>query len=256
MAEILGYNLVGTGPSRLIVLNDWISDTTSWDQCLPLIDRERSSWAFVDLRGYGRSMEIVGDHTLQEAVDDVLATADALGWKSFTVVGHSMSSLIALHLAQAHSAKVERVVVISPPPPSGLGADSATIEFLQGVALGDRDQRIAGLDLMWGDRLSIGWNAYKAARWAETATPQAAADYVDMFARIGMPDPAGKVGVPVLAITGEQDADIMRRESVRALLSPLCASLEIQSLADSGHYPMQEAGPLCYTYIERFLRSG
>jgi 3-oxoadipate enol-lactonase len=253
MTEVLGHRIVGAGSARLILLNDWMSDTTSWDMCCPLIDKERCSWAFVDLRGYGRSRTIPGVHTLSEAAADVLRTTDALGWERFAVVGHSMSSLIALHLAQIQPARIERVVVIAPPPPTGLGADDATLDYLRSVASGDSRQRLAGLEMMWGDRLSPRWRAFKAARWQETADPQAASDYVDMFARHGLPEPARPIHMPVLAVTGEQDAEVMRADAVRTLLSPLCRNLFVQPIAESSHYPMQEAPPLTYSCVERFV---
>jgi len=253
MAEILGYSMVGVGSTRLILLNDWMSDTSSWDQCRALIDTQRGSWAFLDLRGYGRSRAIRGVHTLSEAAADVLQTADSLGWARFGVVGHSMSSLIALHLAQTQRERVERVVVIAPPPPAGLGADAASLDYLRSVALAGTNQRLAGLELMWGDRLSPGWRAFKAARWQETADPQAAADYVDLFGKQGLPDPRLPIRVPVLAITGEQDAEVMRAAMVRELLAPLCTNLVVQPITESGHYPMQEAPPLTLTYVERFM---
>ena len=57
----------------------------------------------VDLRGYGRSRGRTGAFTLEEAAADVLALGDALGLTRFAVVGHSMSPLVALHLAPHHA---------------------------------------------------------------------------------------------------------------------------------------------------------
>jgi pimeloyl-ACP methyl ester carboxylesterase len=74
-----------------------------------------------------------------------------------------------------------------------------------------------------------------------------------MFARDGLPDRTVRVTVPVLAITGEQDAPPMRAEAVTRALSPLCADLVVTPLVDSGHYPMQEMPPLLVTLVERFL---
>lgn len=255
MAKVLGHRVVGTGPCPAIVLNDWIGDTTTWEAVLPLLDFERFCWAMTDLRGYGRSREIEGDHTLVEATADVLRTADALGWDRFAIVAHSMSSLVALHVGQIAAERIDRIVLITPPPPSGLGADEATVEYLRSVALGDRVQILACLEAMWGDRLSKRWQVHKAERWQNAANPRAAADYVEMFARHGLPDSKRKVTTPVLAITGEQDAEIMRSDAVRQALSPLCSDLIVQPINDVGHYPMQEAPPLTYTLVERFLAS-
>jgi hypothetical protein len=57
----------------------------------------------------------------------------------------------------------------------------------------------------------------------------------------------------VLAVTGEQDIEIMRQVSVTKLLAPVCERLTVTPLAECGHYPMQEAPPLLVAIIERFL---
>lgn len=253
MPEILGHVVVGRGPCRALLLNDWIGDTTTWDPVLPLLDRDRMTWAMTDLRGYGRSRMIAGVHDLFEAAADVLATADALGWERFAVVGHSMSSLIALHLGRTAAARVERLVVVAPPPPGGLEADDATMQRLRDVALGNRASRMAALGAMWGDRLSSRWLELKAERWEQAADPQAVADYVDLFATTGLPDRVTEIDIPVLAITGERDAEAMRSAAVCRALVPLCAEFDVESVEDAAHYPMQEAPPLTYTFMERFL---
>ena len=77
----LGLGAVDGGPQRLIVMNDWVSDTSSWQPVRPYLDGQRQSWAFVDLRGYGRSRDLAGRYTQEEPARDVLAVADHLGWR-------------------------------------------------------------------------------------------------------------------------------------------------------------------------------
>jgi 3-oxoadipate enol-lactonase len=249
----LGYDRVGSGARRVIVLNDWLCDTSTWDGARAYLDGERFTWAFTDLRGYGRSRGRAGAFTVVEAAADVLESADALGWERFAIVGHSMSTLVALHLAQHRAERIERVVLLTPPPPSGFGADDAALEASRAYAGADEATRAARLKERFGERLSPGWAAYKAARWSATADPEAAAAYVAMFARDGLPDRTARVTVPVLAITGEHDAPPMRSEAVTRGLSPLCDRLAVVPLADSGHYPMQEMPPLVVAHVERFL---
>ena len=252
-ARPIGHELVGEGPVHVVVMNDWLCDTQTWDAARAFLDGARFTFAFADLRGYGRSRGRKGTFTLKEAAEDVLALADALGWKRFAVVGHSMSSLVALHLAQHHADRVERVVVLTPPPPTGFGADDAALSASQALALADDDARLRILPQLFGSRLSSGWTSYKAARWRASADPAAAAGYVAMFARDGLPDLSARVRVPVLAVTGEQDAPPMRHEAVTGALGPLCDELLVAPLADCGHYPMQELPPLTVALMERFL---
>ncbi len=250
---MIGYRTAGSGPLGVMVLNDWMCDTSTWDGVRAYLDESRFTWVFADLRGYGRSMGQAGTFTVLEAAADVMAVADALGWQRFAVIGHSMSSLVALHLAQQHPDRIDRVVVLTPPPPGGFGADPATLEAMQSGARSDDAQRIGALTARWGDRLSAQWIRFKAMRWRACANPEAVAAYVLMFARDGMPNPTAPIAVPTLAVTGEQDAEIMRCQSVTTLLAPLCERLTVVPIIDSGHYPMQEAPPLLVTIVERFL---
>lgn len=253
MSGIIGYHSVGSGSFGVIVLNDWLCDTSTWDGARAYLDEGRFTWAFADLRGYGRSMGRRGTFTLAEAATDVVRLADALGWRRFALVGHSMSSLVALHLAQHLPDRIDRAVVLTPPPPSGFGADGAAVEAMQAVARGDDSKRLHLLRAMWGDRLCERWLHFKAARFRACADPEAVAAYVPMFARDGLPDATARITVPLLAVTGEQDAEIMRREAVTRFLAPLCERLVVTPLADCGHYPMQEVPPLLVTILERFL---
>jgi pimeloyl-ACP methyl ester carboxylesterase len=250
---MLGHDEVGTGPRVVVVLNDWIGDTSTWDGARAYLDGERFTWAFTDLRGYGRSKGQSGAFTVSEAAADVIALADAQGWDRISVVGHSMSTLIALHLAQRASERIERVVMVTPPPPAGFGVDDATLAAMQSVGHGDDAQRVRALRRMVGERLSEGWLRFKAERWRATSDAEAVAGYVAMFARDGVPTSTARVRCPLLAVTGEHDAPPMRSAAVRELLGPLCDELEVAALLDCGHYPMQEAPPLLVATVERFL---
>src|SRR4051812_11177149 len=130
---MLGHTSVGTGDCKVVVLNDWLCDTSTWDGARPYMDAARYTWAFGDLRGYGRSRGQRGAFTAEEGAGDVLELADVLGWRSFSVVGHSMSTLVAIHLAQHAPDRVTRAVLITPPPPSGFDYDDATLEAVRAV---------------------------------------------------------------------------------------------------------------------------
>jgi pimeloyl-ACP methyl ester carboxylesterase len=251
--NMIGFETVGSGKSGVVVLNDWLCDTSTWDGARPYLDGDRFTWAFADLRGYGRSRDRRGKFTVEEAAADVADVMDALGWGRFSIVGHSMSSLVALHLGQQLSDRVERAVVLTPPPPTGFGVDDARLDAMQAVARGDDAKRTKTLRAMWGDRLSESWIRFKVERWRACADPEAVAGYVPMFARDGLPNPVAAVAVPVLAVTGELDGEHMRRAAVDAALAPLCKRLVVTPIADSGHYPMQETPPLLVSILQRFL---
>jgi 3-oxoadipate enol-lactonase len=253
MAAPLGHEVVGSGPTRVIIMNDWLCDTSTWDGARAFLDGARFSFAFADLRGYGRSRGRSGSFTVTEAASDVLALAQLLKWPRFSIVGHSMSALVALHLAQQHAHHIPRAVVLTPPPPTGFGADEAMISASRALALADDPARMTVFEQRFGTRLSSAWTKYKAARFRASVDPEAAAAYVSLFARDGLPDPTTPITIPVLAITGEQDAPPMRQAAVEQSLGAICAQLVVAPLTDSGHYPMQEMPPLTVALVERFL---
>jgi pimeloyl-ACP methyl ester carboxylesterase len=251
--QILGHVVVGRGPVRVIVLNDWLSDTSSWDAARNYLDEESVTYVFADLRGYGRSRGLGGAYTVKEAAGDVLELASSLGFERFAIVGHSMSALIALYLAQHAPQRIERAALLTPAPPRGFGGDQATVDHFTSVSLGDDAKRLTALNAFVGDRLSHVWVQYKLSRWRATAEPRAVAGYALMFVRDGLPEPELKVRVPVLAITGEQDGDAMRSAATKKALEPLCERLTVIPLEQCGHYPMQEVPPLLVSHLERFI---
>ena len=125
---------------------------------------------------------------------------------------------------------------------------------MRALALGDDEVRADALRRVWGDRLPETWLRFKVRQWRAAAGPAAVAAYVEVFGRQGMPDPVTAVEVPVLAVTGEEDAEPMRAAAVRAGLAALCPDLEVVPLLQCGHYPMQEVPVLLAAVLERFLR--
>jgi len=249
--QVIGHEVLGSGPRRLIVMNDWLCDTSTWQSARAYLDLSRFSWCFADLRGYGRSRDRTGSFTALEAAADVLALADALGWQRFSIVGHSMSTYVALHLGQHSSTRVERVVLITPGPPRGFGADTAWLETAQANTRDDA-RRAQAVRERFAARLSPGWGEYKCRRWLEVSDSEAAAMYIAMYARDGLPTPDVSVALPVLAITGGEDAPVMRKAAALENLSPLCPNLEVAELTQCGHYPMEEMPPLTVSLVENF----
>ncbi|MBE1527995.1 pimeloyl-ACP methyl ester carboxylesterase [Sphingopyxis sp. OAS728] len=225
-------------------MNDWIGDTTTWDPCLPYLDKHAAEWIFADLRGYGRSRHLAGPFDALQSASDIAALADGLGVPRFVIVGHSMSSIVALHLAQSRPELVQGVVLITPPPFTG-GAPADIIVGAKAIAHADDEGRREALRQMWGDRLSNEWIDFKVARWREAAAPEAVAGYVDMFARVGLPLGTRPVAAQVVAIVGEVDPNpMMRPAAVGDALAPIQSGARLIPIADAGHYPMQEAPPL------------
>jgi 3-oxoadipate enol-lactonase len=254
MSVDLGFKQYGEGPVQTIRLHDWFCDHTNWDAILPYLTPDQFTYVFADLRGYGDSRHLPGDYTLEEAAGDVTALADHLGWKTFSLIGHSMSGLVVQRVPQLVEARVARVVAITPVPPVGVGLDQATVEMFQKIALGDDQARLSAVGSMWGDRLSPSWVKYKLRRWRETAQPPAAAKYVEMWGLEEISSGALGIKTPMLIVAAERDAPPFQADALNTSMMPFYPNARLVSLKECGHYPMQEQPPLLATIIERFLR--
>ncbi len=47
--QVLGHEKIGTGAVNIIVMIDWISDTSSWDSAKPYLGLEEFTWVFAEL---------------------------------------------------------------------------------------------------------------------------------------------------------------------------------------------------------------
>jgi pimeloyl-ACP methyl ester carboxylesterase len=249
----LGFTQYGDGSVRAIVLHDWFCDHTNWDAMTPYLNPDQFTYVFADLRGYGDSRNLSGEYTLGEAASDVIALGDRLGWKTFSLIGHSMSGLVVQRIPQLVEGRVSRVVAITPVPAVGIGLDQATVELFQAIALGDDQARLAAVGPMWGDRLSATWTKYKLRRWRETVEPRAAAKYVEMWGCENVSEGVGGIKTPMLIIAAEKDAAPFQAAALNTSTLPFYPNGRLVSLGACGHYPMQEQPPLLATLIERFL---
>jgi pimeloyl-ACP methyl ester carboxylesterase len=147
-----GLSFGNGGGERVLAIHGWLDNAASFVALAPLL--EGVELVAIDLPGHGHS-----DHRAPGAyyhyvdyLGDVLGAADALGWESFSVLGHSLGAAIASVLAAAAPARVRQAWLIE-----GLGpiatAESKALELLR-RALGDREA-IAAKSLRVFDALEV-----------------------------------------------------------------------------------------------------
>lgn len=127
----------GTGPA-IVLLHGIGSGAASWLQvALQLSQARVVAW---DAPGYGDSTPLPDAQPKAEAYAERLRrTLDALGIEHCMLVGHSLGALTAAAFAQAHPARVTRLVLIS--PARGYGASERAVQSLQ-----VRSKRLAALE--------------------------------------------------------------------------------------------------------------
>lgn len=251
---VLAHSRDGHGIERVLVLHDWLADSTEYDPAIPYFDLTTLTLARVDLPGYGGSraspVRGVDAATLDR---DVLAVADHLKWARFHLLAHSMSTVVAQRLARSAVERLASVTLVTPLPPGLIYPDSV-VDSLRAVGR-HPDRRHGAFASRWGTRLSARWLEWKLERWAARSDPEAVAAYVDLFARSDLATTRAAVDVPVLAITGTEDAPHFARTAVEPAIRAVYPDAVVEDIPGAGHYPMQETPPLFASLVERFVRA-
>jgi len=248
------YSTVGTGSEKVLVLHDWLGDRKNYDPVHPYLDTDTFQFAFVDLRGYGESMNIEGAFTVDEAARDTLSVADALGWESFHIVGHSMTGMVIQKVAVLASDRVDSMVAATPVHAGGMQPDDQTHSFLTDVAR--KPEIMAKLvDMLTGGKLSNEWQRFKVRRAMQRSTEAARLGYLDMFAHVDFSDEVDGSEIPLLVVLGRNDIDAFQPSAIGQTFGRWYKNVEIMQIANAGHYPMQETPVRYATMVQTFIRN-
>lgn len=254
---ILGYELYGSGPEKVIVFHDWMGDSANYDAVRPWLDGDAFSYAFAEVRGYGASQGLKGDYSTEEVAADTLRLADHLGWQRFHLVGHSMNGMAGFKTIlrdwQADS-RIKSFVAVTPVTPDGYPASEEDRAFLNAAIADDETARNAFAGLT-GGKLNAAWGRRKTARNRATSRPDATRGYYDMWLAedFSAEFKAAKIGTPTLVIGGRNDLPGFQESYYAKTIAQWLPSVSFAYIENAGHYPMQETPVLFATLLEEHL---
>lgn len=114
----------GTADTPVLFLHSFAGDCTHWSAVLEALAPRRRVVAF-DFSGHGLSPAARGRYSIRRLAQDVLTVANAQNLEHFVLVGHSMGALVAAEFAATAPQRVQKLVLVDPPPaPGALPPDS------------------------------------------------------------------------------------------------------------------------------------
>ena len=185
-----------------------------------------------DLRGFGEASDTPAKWSVDESADDIEARIAAQNIERYTLIGHSMGGKIALALAARAPKGLERLVLLtpSPPTPEPMSADGRK-RLLEGFGVrASAEETVSQItahplppdlhELSVADILRSKPGAWRA--WLEVGSRE------NIAARMN------RIRVPVSVVAGECDSvmtpALLRREVVERL-----ADAQLHTIPNAAH---------------------
>jgi pimeloyl-ACP methyl ester carboxylesterase len=246
------HHRVGTGPHCVIAIHGWFTDRHGFAAMEDALDHTAFSYAFMDIRGYGDLQKADGPYTMDQVAIDALELADALGWQTFSVIGHSMGAKAVQRVLVRAPERVRKVVALTPVPASSVPFDEQGWALFSGAP--ERpENRYAIIDFTTGNRLTPTWINHMVTYSLAHSTREAFADYLTSWAKDDFSAEVKGRSHPVLVLVGAHDP-ALSAEVMEATWLAWYPNATLEVMPNAGHYPMDETPIALATAIEAFLR--
>lgn len=120
-SKLAGLRIDNGKRHRILCVHGWLDNANSFSPLLPLL--ENAEIVAIDLPGHGYSDHQNALYSVAANSHTVLAAAKALGWNSFTLVGHSLGGCIAPFSTVAAEQMIEKLILIEAAGPRSESAD-------------------------------------------------------------------------------------------------------------------------------------
>jgi pimeloyl-ACP methyl ester carboxylesterase len=249
----IGYTKIGSGSEKVLVLHGWFGDYDVWAPTFNSLNKDIFTYVFVDYRGYGKSENQQGDYSMGEIAGDAISLVNDLGIDSFHVVGHSMGGMAMqrLILDIDDRSRIKSAVGVDPVPACGGQLDDETWTLFEGAIKND-ENRYNILDFTTGNRNSSQWLNYMVERSRASTTEKAFAGYLNAWAKENFAEEVKGLETPTLVCIGEHDL-AFSKEAMEGTYLAWLPNVQLEIIANAGHYPMQEAPVNLATIIEDFI---
>lgn len=239
----------------IIMLHGWCSHRGVWRQTMSALESKYYCVA-VDLLGFGASDKSEGsDYSLSSQAMRIVMLADQLGFKTFSLIGHSMGGQIAMYIAAVLAPRrVEKLVVVGGVV-TGKLADrvekisipfyryARKMPFLFGLANSLVKSRPIAKSVFrnwFFDMDSLPFEAWEADRLAalNPACAISSDETSKAIQALDLTQHLRKIQAATLLIWGKQDGVVPQDQAL--LAQTLIPNNNLALIGKCGHFPMYE----------------
>ena len=252
----------GAGGRPLLVVHGFTGAKEDFVEHLPALAAEGWHAVAPDLRGHGASAAPEGEasYSLDVLAADLMGLADALGWSSLTLLGHSMGGMVVQLAVLSHPRRVDALILVDTchgPVEIDRSLAMASVEVVRrsgtpalAVLLASlppdanpldtaasRQVRQARPSPLGGDDPAESWAAFGEAKLHAASPAMYAAMVPAMLDQPDRLEALGRLRLPTLVVVGEQDGAFF--EPCRRMASTIPGA-HLEVVRGAGHNPQHE----------------
>lgn len=252
MGTILGHTIIGKGNKAIFVLHELMGDCRNYEPSFAYLNTQEFTYVFIDHRGYGKSKEIVGQYSCEEAAYDISGLITHLGFKEVYLTAHSMSTMIAQKAALLDK-RIIQLNLITPISAEGIKMKPEAKEKML-LQMQQNESKIEEIVESASKRYNDTWRQYRIDMAYTSSVLEARVGYMKMYLEADFLQEAQEgIDIPIKILTGAEDFPVFSKTHVQKLFKGY-KDVEIVECAVAGHYPMIECPVLFATQLEKWCK--
>ena len=260
----LEYFPHGAGPERVVFIHGFQASAKIWRMVQQALPADRYASIAINNRGAGNSEAPPeeADFGVKPFAADAFELVTQLGWRDFTLVGHSMGGATVAQFAVDHAELLKGLILLDPAPPDGLAVPAGmSIEaVLDARMAARREQQARGGGAGDGiDATGTGANAQLMRELADdmrNAPERRLRGSMRSMLELRIGERVKSLSIPVTLIGGDADA-LVPLGSMLATWGKLPAGSGLHIWHGVGHSPNLDCpdalAEVIRTFVERTI---
>lgn len=251
--NILGYEKVGYGKEIIFLFHDWMCDSRNYRLIKEFIDKNKFTYYFIDLRGYGKSKKHDALYSLDTAIEDIRNIVMNNNLANITLVGHSMSSFIVQKFYQKYFHLSSKLILVTPISPSGIKIKDDKKQFLLSKAEKSCNELIKEVMDTSNKLYSNNYKNLRVNDALESSYFEAKYEYMKMYLNEDFSHNINIKDEKILIILGKYDLPAFQKSFIKKEFEKFYNNIDIVQL-ESSHYPMLETPIAFVSAIESVIK--